>query len=132
MHYQKLIDQYLAGPDVVAKAVARMSVDQLNAGRAKLSITAEVKNTGPRRGEELVQLYIGLRGTSVARPVRQLKGFRRIALAPGESQRVEFTIGREELAIWQRDTTYAVEPGELSIWIAPNAQSGTAVTVQLR
>ena len=112
--------------------VKEISVDQLNAGRAKLSITAEVKNTGPRRGEELVQLYIGLRGTSVARPVRQLKGFRRIALAPGESQRVAFTIGREELAIWQRDTTYAVEPGELSIWIAPNAQSGTAVTVQLR
>jgi len=73
-----------------------------------------------------------LRGTSVARPVRQLKGFRRIALAPGESRRVEFTIGRDELSIWQRDTKYAVELAELNIWIAANAQSGTPVTVRLR
>ena len=110
----------------------QISVDQLNAGRAQMRITAEVKNTGSRAGEELVQLYIGLRGTSVARPVRQLKGFRRIALAPGESRRVEFTIGRDELSIWQRDTKYAVEPAELNIWIAANAQSGTPVTVRLR
>jgi len=110
----------------------QISVDQLNAGRAQVRITAEVKNTGSRAGEELVQLYIGLRGTSVARPVRQLKGFRRIALAPGESRRVEFTIGRDELSIWQRDTKYAVEPAELNIWIAANAQSGTPVTVRLR
>jgi beta-glucosidase len=110
----------------------QLSVDQLNAGRGQLRITADVKNTGTRAGEELVQLYIGLRGTSVARPVRQLKGFRRITLEPGQSQRVEFTIGRDELSIWQRDTKYAVEPAELNIWIAPNAQSGTPVKVTLR
>src|SRR4029079_19725668 len=74
----------------------QISVDQMNAGRAQARITAEVKNTGSRAGEELVQLYIGLRGTSVARPVRQLKGFRRIALAPAESQRVEVTIGTHD------------------------------------
>ncbi len=112
--------------------VQQVSVDQLNAGRAQLHITTEVKNTGTRTGEEVVQLYIGLRGTSVARPVRQLKGFRRIVIEPGKSQRVEFTIGRDELSIWQRDTKYAVEPAELTIWIAPNAQSGTPVTVTLK
>ncbi len=112
--------------------VQQVSVDQLNAGRAQLRITAEVKNTGTRAGEEVVQLYIGLRGTSVARPVRQLKAFRRIVLEPGKSQRVEFTLGRDELSIWQRDTKYAVEPAELNIWIAPNAQSGTPVTVTLK
>jgi beta-glucosidase len=107
-------------------------VDGLNAGRAQLRVTAEVKNTGPRAGEEVVQLYIGLRGTSVARPVRQLKGFRRITLEPGKSQRVEFTLGRDELSIWQRETTYAVEPAELTIWVAPNAQGGTPVKVILK
>jgi beta-glucosidase len=91
-----------------------------------------VKNTGTRAGEELVQLYIGLRGTSVARPVRQLKGFRRIMLDAGKSQRVEFTIGRDELSIWQRETKYAVEPADLRIWVAPNALSGTPVTVKLK
>lgn len=110
----------------------QVSVDQLNAGRAQLRVTAEVKNTGSRAGEEVVQLYIGLRGTSVARPVRQLKGFRRITLEPGKSQRVEFTLGRDELSIWQRETTYAVEPAELTIWVAPNAQGGTPVKVILK
>jgi beta-glucosidase len=110
----------------------QVSVDQLNSGRVQLRVSAEVKNTGSRAGEEVVQLYIGLRGTSVARPVRQLKGFRRITLEPGKSQRVEFTLGRDELSIWQRETKYAVEPAELTIWVAPNAQGGTPVKVILK
>ena len=112
--------------------VQQASVQELNAGRGQIRVTAEVKNTGARAGEEVVQLYIGLRGTSVARPVRELKNFRRIALSPGESQRVEFTIGRDELAIWQSDTKYEVEPAELTIWIAPNAQAGTPIRVSLK
>ena len=110
----------------------QVSVDQLNAGRAQVRITTEVKNTGSRAGDEVVQLYIGLRGTSVARPVRQLKGFRRITLDAGKSQRLEFTLGRDELSIWQREAKYAVEPAELNIWVAPNAQSGTPVKVILK
>jgi len=116
-------------PQVDAQQV---SVDQLNAGRAQVRITAEVRNTGLRAGEEVVQLYIGLRGTSVARPVRELKGFRRITLNAGKSQRVEFTLGRDELSIWQRETKYLVEPAELNIWVAPNALSGTPVKVILK
>jgi beta-glucosidase len=112
--------------------VQETSVEELNAGRAQVRVTADVKNTGSRAGEEVVQLYIGLRGTSVARPVRELKGFRRVALAAGESKRVEFTIGRNELAIWQRDTKYAVEPAELTIWVAPNAQAGTPIRIALK
>ena len=112
--------------------VQQASVQELNAGRAQIRVSAEVKNTGARAGEEVVQLYIGLRGTSVARPVRELKNFRRIALSPGESQRVEFTIGRDELAIWQSDTKYEVEPAELTIWIAPNAQAGAPTRVFLK
>jgi len=112
--------------------VQQASVQELNAGRAQIRVSAEVKNTGARAGEEVVQLYIGLRGTSVARPSRELKNFRRIALSPGESQRVEFTIGRDELAIWQSDTKYEVEPAELTIWIAPNAQAGAPTRVFLK
>jgi beta-glucosidase len=109
----------------------RVSVAELNAGRAALKVTADVKNTGSRGGEEIVQLYIGLRGTSVARPVQELKGFQRVTIGAGETRRVEFTIGRAELAIWQRDTTYSVEPAELSIWVAPHAQAGQPVKVSL-
>ena len=112
--------------------VQQVSVDELNAGHAQVRVTAEVKNTGTRAGEEVVQLYIGLRGTSVARPVRELRGFQRVALGPGESRRIEFTIGRDELAIWQSGTKYAVEPAELRIWVAPNAEAGTPVQVLLK
>lgn len=112
--------------------VQQASVAELNTRHAQIRVTADVKNTGARAGEEVVQLYIGLRGTSVARPIRELKNFRRISLGPGESRRVEFTIGRDELAIWQSDTKYEVEPAELTIWIAPNAQAGTPARVLLK
>ncbi len=113
-------------------SVQEARVEELNTGRAQIRVTANVKNTGTRAGEEVVQLYIGLRGTSVARPVRQLKGFQRIALGPGESRHIEFTIGREQLAIWQSGTKYEVEPAELTIWVAPNAQAGTPTRVVLK
>ena len=112
--------------------VQKASVAELNTGRAQIRVSADVKNTGARAGEEVVQLYIGLRGTSVARPIRQLKNFQRIPLGPGESRRIEFTIGRDELAIWQSDTKYEVEPAELMIWIAPNAEAGTPTRVLLK
>ncbi|HET8782267.1 MAG TPA: glycoside hydrolase family 3 N-terminal domain-containing protein [Pyrinomonadaceae bacterium] len=112
--------------------VQQINAADLNSGRGQLRVTADVKNSGQRVGEEVVQLYIGLRGTSVARPVRELKGYQRVALGPGESRKVEFTIGRNELAIWQRDTTYLVEPAELTIWVAPNAAGGTPKTVSVK
>ena len=68
------------------------SAAALNQGSESIRVSAEVKNTGDREADEIVQLYIRQRGTSVARPVRELKGFRRITLAPGQSQRVEFTL----------------------------------------
>jgi beta-glucosidase len=113
-------------------SVTSASSAALTAGGSPIRVTAEVKNTGSRAGEEVVQLYIGLRGTSVARPVRELKGFRRVALGPGESRKVEFTLSRDELSIWQNGTHYAVEAGELNIWVAPNAQAGTPVKVTLQ
>jgi beta-glucosidase len=103
-----------------------VSARALNAGNAApLRVSAEVKNTGPRSGEEVVQLYIREQGTSVARPVRELKGFRRIALAPGESQRVEFTLGRDELAFWNIDMKEVVEPARVTVWIGPSSVEGS-------
>ncbi len=75
----------------------RVSASALNTGTAFVTARADVTNIGSRAGVETAQLYIRLRGTSVARPVRELKGFERVALAPGETKRVEFRLGREEL-----------------------------------
>lgn len=96
----------------------------LNAGRGAIKATAEVRNDGSREGDEIVQLYIRERGTSVARPVRELKGFQRVTLKPGESRKVEFTIGGDELRFWNIDMKNVVEPAKVSVWIAPSSADG--------
>jgi beta-glucosidase len=96
-----------------------------------LTVGADIRNTGLRPGTETAQLYIRRRGTSIARPIRELKGFRRVHLAPGESQHVEFRLGREELRFWNIDMKDVVEPGSLYIWIAPDSARGEPARVEL-
>lgn len=107
-----------------ALSASSASAAALNTGSQSIRVSAEVKNAGSRQADEIVQLYIRQRGTSVARPVRELKGFRRITLSPGQSQRVEFTLGRDELRFWNIDMKNVVEPAEVTVWIAPDSVSG--------
>jgi beta-glucosidase len=99
------------------------SAAELNRDGA-IAVEATVTNSGPRDGTEVVQLYIRQRGTSVVRPVRELKGFEKIAFAVGESRLVKFTLTKKELAFWNIDMKHVVEPGELTVWIASNCQAG--------
>jgi beta-glucosidase len=108
----------------------RMTTTELNEDGA-ISIEATVKNSGPCAGAEVVQLYICQRGTSVARPIRELKGFQRIALAAGEARRVKFVLTKNELAFWNIDMKLTVEPGELSVWVATHAQGGQAAKMMI-
>ena len=96
-----------------------------------ITIEATVTNNGPLDGVEVVQLYIRQRGTSVVRPVRELKGFEKIMLAAGESRLVKFTLTKKELAFWNIDMKHVVEPGELTVWIAPNCQGGQPAKVMI-
>ena len=115
----------------VSASKASLSARALNQGGDPLEVTAVVKNTGGRTGTETAQLYIRLRGTSVARPVRELKGFQRVRLAPGESRRLEFTLGREELSFWNIDMKQVVEPGSLFLWVGSDSASGEPVRVEI-
>ena len=108
------------------------SANGLNNGSETIRVSAEVKNTGSRQADEIVQLYIRERGTSVARPTRELKGFRRITLAPGKSQRVEFTLGGNELRFWNIDMTNVVEPAQVTVWIASDSTSGAPAELTIR
>jgi len=108
-----------------------ISARELNGGRARLTVSADVANSGAREGIETVQLYIRLRGTSVARPVRELKGFQRVRLAPGESRKVEFSLGRDELSFWNIDMQDVVEAGSLYVWVAPDCTKGTPACVAI-
>ena len=108
-----------------------VSAKDLNAGTATLTVSAEVKNTGPRAVDEVVQLYIRQTGTSIVRPVRELKGFRRVSLAPGASLKVEFTLGRDELKFWNIDMKDVVESAQLTVWVAPDSTGGKPAQVAI-
>jgi beta-glucosidase len=109
-----------------------LSARDINERRTSFTVGTEVRNTGARAGTEVVQLYIRQRGTSVARPVRELKGFQRLRLAAGESRRVQFTLGRDELAFWNIDMKHVVEPSSLYIWVAPDSDSGRPARVDIK
>ncbi|WP_242153638.1 glycoside hydrolase family 3 N-terminal domain-containing protein [Sphingomonas sp. BAUL-RG-20F-R05-02] len=99
-----------------------------------LTIRATITNSGTRAAEEVVQLYIHDVAASITRPVRQLKAFRKIALAPGAAQVVTFTLSRADLLFHGVDMSPTVEPGVFNVWIAPSAQaegvSGTFTLMQ--
>ncbi|RYG37308.1 beta-glucosidase [bacterium] len=114
------------------KFVRKSSLKDLANGKGKIEVEATVKNTGKRSATEVAQLYINQRGTSVARPIRELKGFERLTLAPGESKTVRFTLTGKELAFWNLQMKFAVEPSELTVWIAPHAEAGKSSSVRLK
>jgi beta-glucosidase len=92
-----------------------------------LTARAYVTNSGKVAAEEVVQLYVGLRGTSVAEPVRALKAFQRIALAPGETRMVTFALTPEAFALWDIHNDRSVEPSHVRLWISPDSQHGQPV-----
>jgi beta-glucosidase len=88
-----------------------------------IEVAATVTNRGTRAAEEVVQLYAHQRAASATRPVRELKAFRKIALAPGRSEVVRFTLRASDLAFYNRDAKLTVEPGTFDVWIAPSAEA---------
>jgi len=78
-----------------------------------------------------VQLYIHDRVASRVRPVRELKGFRKVELAPGESRTVAFALSRLDLAFRDADDQLSAEPGLFDLWIAPSSVAGDAATFEL-
>jgi len=81
-------------------------------------VSVEVQNTGSVAGDEVVQLYTHQRSGSASRPVRELKGFRRITLKPGEKQTVTFPLDTNELAFWSTQTRQrSIEPGVFDLWV---------------
>ena len=97
-----------------------------------LTLRATVTNRGVRACEEVVQLYVRDVAASVTRPVRQLRGFEKVRLAPGERRVVSFTLRRGDLQFVGVDNRPVVEPGAFRVWIAPSAESeGVAGSFEL-
>ncbi|GAI77062.1 unnamed protein product [marine sediment metagenome] len=88
----------------------------------KASIKVDVKNTGPRAGEEVVQLYVNDRVASVTRPVKELKGFKRITLEPAETKTVEFELLTELLTFYDKDMKLVIEPGIFKVMVGRSSK----------
>ncbi|WP_205478458.1 glycoside hydrolase family 3 N-terminal domain-containing protein [Sphingomonas arenae] len=98
----------------------------------EIAVTARVGNTGTRAAEEVVQLYIRDRAASITRPVRLLKAFRKVTLAPGSSEVVRFVLRPADLAFVGLQNKPVVEPGTFDVWIAPSAEAdGLHATFEL-
>jgi beta-glucosidase len=89
-----------------------------------LIVSVNVKNVGKCEGVEIVQLYIQDKTGSVTRPVKELKGFQRVALEAGEQKTVQFRVPVQELGFYDLDMKYTVEPGDFSVMIGGNSEDG--------
>lgn len=87
-----------------------------------VDVRVEVTNAGSSPGEEVVQLYVHDVAASVTRPVKQLKGFRRLTLAPGETARVSFHVDMSQLAFYDRDMVFVVEPGQVEALVGSSSE----------
>lgn len=92
--------------------------------RESLSVSVRVTNAGAREADEVVQLYIKAHAASVTRPVRELKGFKRVTLKGGASETLRFTLGPGELGFVRSDMKFAVEPAEFSVWVGTSSVGG--------
>lgn len=98
----------------------------------KLTAECTITNTGKFDAKEVVQFYVRDLVASLARPVRELKGFDKILLKAGESKTVKFEIDASNLGFWHEDKTYYAEPGEFQVWISKDSQSGEPVNFVLK
>lgn len=98
---------------------------EINKTRLKAGETAEVSvtltNTGARAGDEVVQLYINDPVASVTQPVKMLRGFKRVSLAPKQSARVTFTVAANQFAFYDRNMNYVLEPGKINLLIGSSS-----------
>lgn len=90
--------------------------------KESVNVTIDVQNTGSRSGEEIVQLYIRDKVSSVTRPIKELKDFKRIALNAGETKQVSFTITPDKLKFYDLNMKEVVEPGDFDIMVGPSSQ----------
>jgi len=95
------------------------------------TVRVDLTNVGKVVGEEVAQLYIRDQVSSVTRPVKELKGFRRILLEPGQTKAIEFAVGPEELAFWNKDMQRVVEPGLFDIMVGGNSVDLTKTVLEV-
>ena len=96
-----------------------------------IHIDFDLTNTGDREATEVVQIYVRDLVGSVVRPVKELKGFMRVTLKPGETRHLMYDLPVSDLAFWNRDMEYVVESGEFQLWVAGDSASGEPINFRV-
>jgi beta-glucosidase len=98
-----------------------------------IEVQVDVTNTSTVAGDAVAQIYIHQQAGSASRPVRQLKGFRRIALQPGETQTLKFSLGQDELSFWSPQTqAWSAEPGTFDVWAGEDSTASLHTELVVR
>lgn len=100
-------------------------------GADSLTVSVTLTNTGSRTGEEVVQLYIRDKVASVSRPVKELKGFVKVSLEPGESRNIAFVINPNDLSFYKEDLSFGWEPGDFDVFVGGNSRDVLNATFTL-
>jgi beta-glucosidase len=100
--------------------------------RERLQVSVTLKNSGSRAGDDVVQLYIHRPTASVTRPVKELKGFQRVHLAPGEAKKITFDLAPDTFAFWNREMKFASEPGKVRLQVGGTSEKGLESTVEIQ
>lgn len=98
----------------------------------KITVQANVVNAGNCHGKEVVQLYFHDKVASIARPRKELKGFQKVELAPGECKDITFNVGRDDLQFYGINLKSIFEPGEFDIWVGSDSQSGLHTVLDIK
>jgi beta-glucosidase len=96
-----------------------------------LTVTVTLTNTGSRAGEEVVQLYIRDKVASISRPVKELKGFVKVSLEPGEARSIRFVINQNDLSFYKEDLSFGWEPGDFDVFVGGNSRDVLNATFTL-
>ena len=114
--------------DIAAPVLEKPTIGRYN----NVKVRVDVTNTGARAGDEVVQLYVRDDLASVTRPVKELKAFERVTLAPGEKKTVTFELTPRDLSLWNVDMKRVVEPGTFTISAGPNSVDLKSATLTVK
>ena len=109
----------------------QLSAAQIPAN-GSVTVNVSVRNTGKVAGDEVVQLYLRDVVSSVTRPMKELRGFKRVTLAPGAATNVSFTLDSNAFALWDKDMKHVVEPGEFQIMVGPSSKDLKSVSLNVQ
>lgn len=109
----------------------QLSADAIGMGE-ELTVAVDLENTGERKGREVVQLYLHDRFASVVRPVKELKGFELVELAPGERRTIRFTVDQSLLSFYDREGHSVIEPGLFEVMVGGSSVDGRSAAFELK